>query len=98
MTSLVLSPETLEGWWTFHQIFTVNRSPADEWRRQTGPDVANPVGHLADSFVKLSLAADDGWSVAVQLMGSSADVMLVHFRKTLDDIGVVQRWLRVKQI
>jgi chlorite dismutase len=90
---LVLSPETLEGWWALHQVFTVDHAPADEWRRQGGQIVANPVSHLAHSFAELSLSADAGWSAAVQLIGSSADIMLVHFRQTLDDIGVVQRWL-----
>ncbi len=32
-----------------------------------------------------------GWSAVVPLIGSSADVMLMHFRPTLDDIGVAQR-------
>ena len=93
VTSPVLSPETLEGWWALHQIFTVKRTTPDEWLKQTGLVIANPIGQLADSFAKLSLSGDNGWSVAVQLIGSSADVMLVHFRKTLDEIGVMQRWL-----
>jgi chlorite dismutase len=91
VNSLVLSPETLEGWWALHQIFTVNRAPADEWRRQAGPVAANPAAVLADDLAKLSLPADSGWSIAVQLIGSAADVMLVHLRPTLDDVGVVQR-------
>ena len=33
----------------------------------------------------------DGWSAVVQLVGSEADVMLVHFRPTLDAIGEAQR-------
>jgi chlorite dismutase len=32
-----------------------------------------------------------GWSAVVPLIGSRADVMLVHFRPTLDDIGAAQR-------
>jgi chlorite dismutase len=88
-----LPPETLEGWWALHQIFAVNRSPVDEWRQHHGPVVMNPVGHLADTLADLAVSGDAGWSIAVQLIGSASDIMLVHFRQTLDDIGAVQRWL-----
>jgi chlorite dismutase len=93
VSSPILSPETLEGWWALHQIFAVDQSPSDEWRQHHGPVVMNPVGHLADTLADLAVSPDAGWSVAVQLIGSGADIMLVHFRQTLDDIGAVQRWL-----
>ena len=93
VNSLTLSPETLEGWWALHQIFAIDRPPTDEWSRQHGSVVTDPVAHLAETLADLPVSADAGWSVAVQLIGSSADVMLVHFRRTLDDIGAVQRWL-----
>ena len=35
--------------------------------------------------------ADEGWSAVVRLIGSVADLMVVHFRPTLDAIGEVQR-------
>jgi chlorite dismutase len=39
--------------------------------------------------------ADRGWSGVYPLVGSEGDVMLIHFRPTLDDIGVAQRrWAR----
>lgn len=34
-----------------------------------------------------------GWSAVVPLIGSRADVMMLHFRPTLDDIGAAQRIL-----
>lgn len=35
--------------------------------------------------------SDEGWSVAVDLIGSKSDVMVMHFRPTLDAIGEAQR-------
>jgi chlorite dismutase len=37
--------------------------------------------------------ADDGWSAVVELVGSAAEVMLVHFRPTLDALTEAQRWV-----
>ena len=80
-------PETTEGWYVFHQILALNRgtlrqllnsSPVarDEAERELGALAAPGVG---------------GWTAVVPLIGSRADVMLVHFRPTLDDIAVAQR-------
>ena len=34
---------------------------------------------------------DDGWSIAVNLIGSTSDLMLMHFRPSLDAIGDAQK-------
>jgi peroxiredoxin len=67
-------PETLEGWYALHQIYT--------FAMKQGDTVALPP-HVTDSR--------EGWSVAVRLIGSMADLMIVHFRPTLDAIGDAQR-------
>jgi chlorite dismutase len=83
-------PETTEGWYAFHQILAWNR-PA---RR------AIPVGELpsllhraVEKLDAMAAPASGGWSAVVPLIGSRADVMLMHFRPTLDDIGDAQRAL-----
>ena len=38
-------------------------------------------------------AGENGWSTLVPLIGSHADVMFVHLRASLDDIGIAQRAL-----
>jgi chlorite dismutase len=83
-------PETTEGWYAFHQILAWNR-PA---RR------AIPVGELpsllhraVEKLDAMAAPASGGWSAVVPLIGSRADVMLMHFRPTLDDIGDAQRSL-----
>jgi chlorite dismutase len=83
-------PETTEGWYAFHQILAWNRSA----RR------AIPVGELpslqhraAERLEGLAAPAGGGWTAVVPLIGSRGDVMLMHFRPTLEGIGDVQRAL-----
>ncbi len=68
-------PETLEGWYALHQIFRAGRASA----------IQNEVL----GSVK-SVPAKSGWTVAVKLIGSSSDVMVIHFRESLDEIGEAQ--------
>jgi hydrogen peroxide-dependent heme synthase len=70
-------PETLEGWYALHQIYT---SPT----------------HEIDTGVATFPATAEGWSAAVRLIGSSADLMVMHFRPTLDAIGEAQRAFAAK--
>jgi chlorite dismutase len=39
----------------------------------------------------LERPSEGGWSAVVPLVGSRADVMLIHFRPTLDDVALAQR-------
>jgi len=68
-------PETLEGWYALHQIFH-----------------STPGGTARSAGLKEALSCNpgEGWSACVRLIGSRSDWMLVHFRKTLDDISAVQ--------
>ena len=75
-------PETLEGWYALHQIYT-----CDTHGTKQDDTVASAVRALSESMA----APGDGWSAAVRIIGSVADLMLVHFRPTLDAIGDVQR-------
>ena len=84
-------PETLEGWYALHQIFRIDR--------ERTASVANFAG--AKSAVFDARAGDEsGWSEAVALIGSTSDVLFMHFRPTLDEILALQRdmarepWMR----
>jgi len=69
-------PETLEGWYVLHQIFS---------------NISNETGTRVDSTQIELPKADEGWSAAVDLIGSRSDLMVMHFRPTLDGIGEAQR-------
>ena len=81
-------PETTEGWYVFHQILRWNRRARRELVHAAMPDARVEAGRALDA---LAAPAGGGWSAVVPLIGSSADVMLMHFRPTLDDIAVAQR-------
>jgi len=90
-------PESLEGWYALHQVFSVDRQALAALRSATGAtdDAAAP-------RVELTHGKDEnpreGWTAFARLIGSGADVMAVHFRPTLDDIGEAQRALECRPI
>ena len=73
-------PETLEGWYALHQIFSVEPASPVETTRVRTKEPTSP-----------SAPSDAGWSAYAQLIGSAGDLMVMHFRPTLDDIGIAQR-------
>ncbi|GAC1683501.1 MAG: heme-dependent peroxidase [Gemmatimonadaceae bacterium] len=80
-------PITVEGWYALHQIFQVDRRA---WHAL--PQHARD--RVAAGFAALSVPTGGGWSGAVSLIGSSADVMWVHLRPTLEEVAEVQQALR----
>lgn len=91
METVAHPPETLEGWYVLHQVYTVSRS---RLRELAAGDPAQ-LTHGAEALAAMTSGPADGggWSMVVELVGSMADVMIVHFRPTLDALGVAQREL-----
>ena len=102
-------PETLEGWFALHQIFRVNRQALD-----SRADVLARMGEAAGAALTTTDAksiaaprgkksgkdssARTGWSCFVRLIGSSSDLMVIHFRESLDAIGAAQDALSRQEI
>ena len=81
-------PETAEGWYALHQIFTIDRRAL---RGLAAADRPAMLASAAERLASLTGAGDvTGWSAVVSLVGSAGDVMLVHFRETLDALGEAQ--------
>ena len=81
-------PETTEGWYVLHQVLAWDR-PA---LRALAPDKRTSLHEQAAAALEQIIKpSTEGWSAVVPLIGSRADVLLIHFRPTLDDIGVAQR-------
>ena len=83
-------PETAEGWYAFHQIVSWDRPALRALTTEHATTLRREAERTLDA---LAAPAEGGWSAVVPLIGSKADVMLVHFRPTLDDIATVQRAL-----
>lgn len=79
---------TLEGWYVHHQLFTVDRAAVRDCLAAGEGWSAHTLRATVEALCKPS---DGGWTAPVILVGSSADLMLVHLRPSLDTIGAVQR-------
>jgi len=87
-------PETIEGWFVLHQIFRFTKPKLDAARlaRMAKSAVAagGPGGKSAAKARAKKRGSPEGWSCCVRLIGSTADLMVVHFRDSLDAIGTAQ--------
>ena len=89
-------PATLEGWYALHQIFRMKaRHDPRELNRlvkaanaKLGGASARASASTSKRKAKSESAA--GWSCFVSLIGSTSDLMVIHFRDTLDGIGAAQ--------
>jgi chlorite dismutase len=77
-------PRTLEGWYALHQLW---RIPAAARADIDARDRA------AAALREIACPPDGGWTAAARVIGSTADLLVVHFRPTLDAIGDAQRRL-----
>jgi chlorite dismutase len=91
MTTPAFPPETLEGWYALHQLFTVDRAAL---RALAPADRAAVLAEAGEGLAALAVPEGGGWSRVVPLVGSRAEVMLVHFRPTLEALGEAQDAVR----
>lgn len=83
--TVVQAPETLEGWYALHQVFT----------HDVGAHVSDGDVRSESTRTLPSVAPNgEGWSAYARLIGSKHDVLAVHLRPTLDEIGEVGRQMR----
>jgi peroxiredoxin len=90
-------PATLEGWYALHQIFRAKRARVQPRELDRMIKAAN--ARLGGASSRRSASAPKrkakgepagGWSCFVSLIGSTSDLMVIHFRETLEGIGEAQ--------
>ena len=81
-------PETVEGWYVLHQLFSIDRAVL---RSVNGDELPRVRESAARTLCALRTPEGGGWSAVVPLIGSLAEVMLLHFRPTLEGIESAQR-------
>jgi chlorite dismutase len=93
-------PATLEGWYALHQIFRIDRKRVQP--RELDRMIKAAKAKLGDTSTRSSASSAKrkakgapaaGWSCFVSLIGSTSDLMVIHFRDTLDAIGLAQNAL-----
>ena len=87
--SIAHPPETVEGWYVLHQLLRMDRAAL----RERASDGDRMAAGLGAAMAELAAPPEGGWSGLFQVIGSTADVMVVHFRPTLDAVGEAQRRL-----
>jgi len=79
-------PETLEGWSVLHQMFRVRW---DQWRELPEAErrarASESVRGLAEMY-----RGEGGSTAITTLLGHKGDLMLVHFRKSFEDLQAAQ--------
>jgi chlorite dismutase len=84
------SPLTLEGWYTLHQMFAI------DWNALRDMPAERAEAAAAAASVLEEIAGDDerGWTAAFRLIGGGADLMVVHFRESLEELAEAELRLR----
>lgn len=96
--SIAHPPETLEGWFALHQIFRFKKPKVDTSRLgrlviDAGSALKPGGPSRPKARTKKPEATVAGWSCFARLIGSTADLMAIHFRDSLDSLGVAQQEL-----
>jgi chlorite dismutase len=79
-------PETLEGWSLLHQMFRVRWA---EWRALQAAARAEKAAASAGVLGAMDRGAE-GTTALSTLLGHKGDLMLVHFRKSFEDLQAAQ--------
>src|SRR4051812_21621254 len=80
-------PETLEGWFALHQIYRFTPE------LRAGKELGSLVEKAARSLMTRQptpAGRKSGWSCFARLIGSTSDLMVMHFRESLEEIGRAQ--------
>jgi peroxiredoxin len=89
-----LPPATLEGWYALHQVCSLDRAAL----AALAPEARMALAEGAAALLESLAAPADGWSAAFRLVAGGADLLLVHFRPTLDDLADVQARLKASPL
>ncbi|MDP9206552.1 MAG: heme-dependent peroxidase [Gemmatimonadota bacterium] len=92
-------PETLEGWFALHQIFRFSKPKVEPTRlARTVKSAAAVLESAKKTKAPAGQLSSAGWSCVARLIGSTADLMVIHFRDSLEAIGAAQEDLARAQL
>src|SRR5579864_1234049 len=75
-------PESLEGWWILHRMFTFDRG---RWSLLPNDEQVNIAREACVAL--LQLKNGEGDLGLAQLIGHKGNLMLTHYSKTFDGLG-----------
>ena len=84
------APETLEGWYIQHDMYTVDWPG---WRALAPAERESVVAESA-GWLAAQASPEQGMSAFFSVLGQKADILAVHFRPTLEALNGVELGLR----
>lgn len=84
------APETLEGWYVQHEVYRL------DWPRWQAVPAAQRAAIMEASAAWCTAQAtpEDGSSAFFSVLGQKGDLMMVHFRRSLEALNAVELGLR----
>ncbi|MFQ5688902.1 MAG: hydrogen peroxide-dependent heme synthase [Gemmatimonadota bacterium] len=90
-----LPPATLEGWYLLHQLF---RLPWPALKQLPADRTAAMASELAGVLADASASPEGGWSGVYRIYGGGSDLLFLHFRPSLEEIGQAERTLQLTEL
>src|SRR5919201_6348081 len=84
------APETLEGWYVQHDVYTVNWP---QWRA-VAPSQRAAIMEESTAWCTAQATPAQGSSAFFSVMGQKGDLLVVHFRPSLEALNSVELSLR----
>lgn len=78
-----LPPAVLDGWYVLHQLYRI------DWpaiKAVDGPEARRLLEGFGSLLAEWSGEPEAGWSGAYRMVGGGVDLMLLHFRESLDEL------------
>src|SRR5689334_4133569 len=83
------APNTLEGFAVLHQFFSIKRN---DWFTRSEHERAQMLAQASSMFVSMS-EREEGQSAVFYELGCKADLLIIHFRRTFDELANAEREL-----
>src|SRR4030095_9943480 len=92
--SSIEAPETLEGWYVQHDVYTVNWP---QWRAVASP-LRDAIIAASTAWCTAQVTPGQGSSAFFSVLGQKGDLLAVHFRPNLEALNGVELSLRQTEI
>ncbi len=83
---VIKAPQTHEGWSVLHQVYQINWAA---WREISPQDQENILIE-AEQFFQEHKASSEGETALFSVLGSKGDLLVLHFRKTFDELNAAE--------
>jgi chlorite dismutase len=85
MDTVAHPPATIEGWYASHHLFAFPRDSGG---------VESEFTAARETLAEVASGPDGSWSLTARLVGSKAELMIMHFRPTLEELAAAEQRVR----